>query len=201
MAGSFSSSPASGSFLNAGQGQTLTASFMPDDTADFNAVPVTAQINVTPAPLTVTADDASMTAGQPLPAFTAHDTGFVRGEGPGVLGGTLSFSVSPDAKSKPGRYAITPGGLSSANYAITYANGTLTVAPTLVTVKSVQWENQKTSKHKTVKVLVVTFSGASIRPVPRTWRPTNWSPSARPRSTAPSKSRCGWPRRAIARPR
>jgi MBG domain (YGX type) len=168
VAGTFAYSPAAGTFLNAGQGQALSATFTSDDTADYNPVMVTAQINVTPALLTVTADDASSVAGQALPTFTAHYTGFVRGEGQGVLGGVLGLSVPPGGASQPGQYPITPGGLTSPNYAITYANGTLNVAarpvppvPPIppVTVQSVLWKTEALSHHKTAKVLVVTFSG------------------------------------------
>src|SRR5262249_45260442 len=48
-------------------------------------------------------------------------------EGPGVLGGTLTFSTPAVAGSQPGNYTITPAGLNSGNYAITFVPGTLTV--------------------------------------------------------------------------
>jgi hypothetical protein len=51
----------------------------------------------------------------------------VNNEGPGVLGGTLTFSTNATAGSPPGQYAIMPLGLTSPNYAITYVPGTLTV--------------------------------------------------------------------------
>jgi hypothetical protein len=163
IAGSFTYSPVPGTFLNAGLGQTLTATFTPADSRDYDAVAASTQINVTPAPLMVTADDASMTAGQGLPSFAAHYSGFVRGEGPGALGGSLTFQVPPGAAGQAGQYAITPGGLNSSNYTITYINGTLTVAPRpipLVTVQSALWQTEKLSHNKTAKVLVVSYSGA-----------------------------------------
>jgi hypothetical protein len=51
----------------------------------------------------------------------------VNGEGPSALGGTLWFSTTATTSSPPGSYAILPGGLTSANYAITFVPGTLTV--------------------------------------------------------------------------
>jgi hypothetical protein len=164
--GMFTYAPVPGTYLGAGQAQTLHATFTPDDPADYNTVPVSTSINVVPAPLTVTADDASMIAGQSLPTFAAHYSGFVRGEEPDVLGGVLSLSVPSGTGSQAGSYPITPAGLTSSNYAISYQTGTLTVSsqpvsPTaLVTVQSVQWQSEKLSRHKTAKVLVVTFSGA-----------------------------------------
>jgi hypothetical protein len=83
-------------------------------------VPVTTQINVSPAMLTVTADNMTIVAGGALSTFTAQYTGFVRGDGPGVL----SFSVPPGAGSQAGQFPITPAGLSSKNYAIGYVSGT-----------------------------------------------------------------------------
>jgi len=82
---------------------------------------------ITQAPLTVAALDASNVLGQPLPPFDATITGFVHSETSSVLSGTLVFSVPPAASSTPGTYSITPSGLSSADYAITYVNGNLTV--------------------------------------------------------------------------
>jgi hypothetical protein len=161
VAGTFTYTPAVGTVLNAGQGQTLSAMFTPDDPTDDNSVTVTVRINVAQAPLTVTADDASIAVGQPLPAFTAHHAGFVPGEGSGVLGGALTFGVPPGAAGQSGQYPITPGGLTAANYAISYVNGTLTVvAPVTVKVKGVQVQTEKLSRHKMAKVLVVSFSGA-----------------------------------------
>src|SRR5262249_15177604 len=84
-------------------------------------------LTITPAPLTVIADDLTKIIGEANPTFTVHYTGFVLGQGPGVLGGTLTFITSATTGSLPGLYAITPGGLTSGNYAISFVSGTLTV--------------------------------------------------------------------------
>jgi hypothetical protein len=88
-------------------------------------------LTVTRAPLTVTANDASRVFGRPNPTFTASYTGLVGGDAPADLGGTLTFSTAADANSPAGTYPVTPSGLSSPNYTITFANGTLTVTPAL----------------------------------------------------------------------
>jgi hypothetical protein len=82
---------------------------------------------VTPAALTVTASDATKIQGEANPAFMVSYSGFVLGEGPAVLGGTLSFSTPATASSPAGSYAVTPAGLTSDNYAITFVSGTLSV--------------------------------------------------------------------------
>jgi hypothetical protein len=95
---------------------------------DYNAadsVPVT--FTITWAPLTITANDWTKITGEANPLFTVSYSGFVLGEGPSVLGGTLTFATPPTPGSPPGTYAITPGGLTSSNYAITFNRGTLTV--------------------------------------------------------------------------
>ena len=94
----------------------------------------TADLDVTKAALKVTADNKSKIYGADLPAFTASYDGFVLGEGPSVLGGTLSFATPATPNSPVGPYAITPYGLTSDNYRIEYFDGTLTVDRTALTV-------------------------------------------------------------------
>lgn len=92
---------------------------------------VPGSLAVDPAPLAVTALDASRRVGDPDPAFAARYDGFVLGEDPGALGGSLRFLTAAAPASPAGRYALTPAGLLSGNYAISYRPGTLTVQPAL----------------------------------------------------------------------
>lgn len=89
---------------------------------------------VAQAPLTVTADDATKIYGAANPSFSATYAGFVLGEGPGVLGGSLSFTTPATSASHVGSYTISPTGLTAANYAITFVDGTLTVTPAPLTI-------------------------------------------------------------------
>jgi hypothetical protein len=91
-------------------------------------------LTITPASLTVTADDATRVYGQPNPAFTASYSGLVNGDTAGSLGGTLGFSTPAAPSSAVGSYAVTPAGLTSSNYTIAYVSGTLTVTPAPLTV-------------------------------------------------------------------
>jgi hypothetical protein len=84
-------------------------------------------LTVNPAALTVTADSLTKITGEANPTFTVSYSGFVLGQGAGVLGGTLSFSTPATTSSPPGSYTITPSGLTSSNYSITFVQGTLTV--------------------------------------------------------------------------
>jgi len=91
---------------------------------------VDGELEITPAPLTITADDQSKRFDeQPFTDFTATYRGFVAGQGPGVLGGSLGFTGDAVGAIDPGRYTITPGGLTSPNYAIVFEDGTLEIRP------------------------------------------------------------------------
>src|ERR671935_1719374 len=89
---------------------------------------------VTKAPLSVTADNASKVYGQANPAFTVSYSGFVNGDGPSSLGGTLSFATAATAASHVGSYPVTPSGLTSNDYDISFHAGTLSVTPAPLTI-------------------------------------------------------------------
>jgi hypothetical protein len=84
-------------------------------------------LSITPAPLAIRANDASRLLGQPNPPFGATTTGFRLGQGLADLSGTLAFATPAMPASPPGAYAVTPFGVSSLNYAVTFVDGTLTV--------------------------------------------------------------------------
>jgi filamentous hemagglutinin family protein len=90
---------------------------------------------ITPAPLTVTANNASA-------IYNAHAysggngviySGFVDGQTAAVLDGALTYGGSSQGALNVGSYVLTPGGLASNNYAISYASGTLTLTPATLT--------------------------------------------------------------------
>lgn len=86
-------------------------------------------LSVQKAPLTITARNASRIYGAPNPTFAVDYQGFVLGEGASSLQGTLSFATAANEYSPVGSYPVTPGGLTSNNYVITFVAGTLTVNP------------------------------------------------------------------------
>lgn len=90
--------------------------------------PVTLLINR--APLRITADDKTMRAGDPLPAFTVSYSGFVLGDTVAVLDQPVSISTNVRDVSRPGTYTIILSGAADANYDITMVNGKLTIEPT-----------------------------------------------------------------------
>lgn len=86
-----------------------------------------ASITVTPAPLTVTADNKSKLYGDPNPPLTIAYAGFVNGEGTAQLTTQPIASTTATQSSYVGDYPITVTGGSSPNYTLSYVDGTLTV--------------------------------------------------------------------------
>ncbi|KAF2340444.1 MBG domain-containing protein, partial [Flavobacterium nitrogenifigens] len=84
-------------------------------------------MSVTAASLTITADDKSKIYGSANPALTVSYAGFVNGDTEASLTAAAEASTLATASSPAGTYAITAGGASSANYSISYVDGTLTV--------------------------------------------------------------------------
>jgi pimeloyl-ACP methyl ester carboxylesterase len=94
---------------------------------NYDVTITNATLSVTPAPLSISANDAAKQYSDAVPQLTAAFQGFVLGETPAVLGGTLSIATTATKTSAPGTYPIAIGGLSSPNYAIVFTGGTLTV--------------------------------------------------------------------------
>jgi sugar lactone lactonase YvrE len=95
--------------------------------AKYQIIYVTGTLTITPAPLTITANNATSPKGAPIPPLTASYSGFLPGEGPANLTGTLTCKTTATSSSPAGTYPITCSGQSSTNYAITYVPGTLTI--------------------------------------------------------------------------
>jgi hypothetical protein len=75
----------------------------------------------------VKADSYTKLLNAPNPTLIATYTGFVGGETPAVLGGTLGFTTNVPSPEQVGIWTITPSGLTSINYAISFLTGTLKI--------------------------------------------------------------------------
>jgi hypothetical protein len=85
--------------------------------------------------LTVSANNATRQYGQQNPALNnVSYGGFVNGDTPSSLSGTLTCTTSGTPASSVGNYAINCSGLTSANYAITFVPGALTITPAPLTI-------------------------------------------------------------------
>jgi hypothetical protein len=125
--GSFAYSPAAGAVLNSGAA-TLEAVFTPNDTVDYTSATANASLVVLPAPLSVTASNATRAYGQANPVFNGTITGLVNGDNITATYGCAATTASP-----PGTYPIVPSLVDpdnrQGNYQVTLVNGTLTVTP------------------------------------------------------------------------
>jgi len=91
---------------------------------------VGASLSITKAPLTVTANNLSMTVGGTVPALTCSTAGFVNGDSASLaITGSPTLSTSATTSSKAGTYTIVArqGSMKGNNYALSFVNGTLTV--------------------------------------------------------------------------
>ena len=111
---------------------------------------VTKEFTVDKASLTVTARDNTITYGD-VPANNGVEySGFVGDESESNLSGTLSYSYTYNQYNDVGSYFITPDGVTSENYEITFVPGTLNVEQKEVGLK---WSDE-----------ALTFNGKSQAP-------------------------------------
>src|SRR6202041_1150124 len=140
--GSFTYSPAG--VLNVGPAVPVIATFTPTDTADYAGQAATAQITITPAVLTVTANNATRAFGAADPAFTASIAGFVNGDTQSVVTGSAAPTSTDTVTSPVGTYPITAaaGTLAAKNYTFTYTPGTLTITQATSSSYTITCKNQ-----------------------------------------------------------
>jgi gliding motility-associated-like protein len=84
---------------------------------------------VTPAPLSIIADDKIRPLDKPNPNLTASYVGFVNFDTPEQLTSLPVLATTAITTSRAGTYPITVSGASAINYTITYLAGTLTIQP------------------------------------------------------------------------
>ncbi|MFZ9345457.1 MAG: MBG domain-containing protein, partial [Opitutales bacterium] len=126
---------ATGAFGSAGaaNGKTVTVNgltFGGSDLLNYDLpASFTTSANITPAPLTVTADNKTKASDGAVfgGGFTVSYGGFVAGQGPSDLMGLLVFSGPAVAATTAGSHAIIPSGLVSVNYDLIFQQGTLTI--------------------------------------------------------------------------
>ena len=160
-------------------------------------------LSVTPATLTVSANNAGRLYGASDPAYSDTITGFVLSQTLGNSGvtGAPSLSSNDTAASSVGTYAITAalGTLAAQNYTFVFASGVLSVTPATLTVSANNAgrlygaSDPAYSDTITGFVLSQTLGNSGVtgrRASPATTRPpARWAPTRSPPPWAP------WPRR------
>ncbi len=146
---------------------TITASQAGNTT--YNPAPDVRQtFAIAKAALTVTAPDRTITYGQATPTFGVTYAGFVGSDNAASLGGSLAYTfagISPasygPSTTPPtwvGSYSITPSGLTSANYTVTFVPGTYGISPVVVTT-ALAWTGDP-SPNPARAGQTITFAGA-----------------------------------------
>ncbi len=160
----------------------VTAS-APGDGTTVSPASVTQSFTIFPAVLKVTADNLSISFGQPLPLLTYKYSGFVNNESASVVSGAPVLSTTATTASIVGNYPITvsTGTLAAANYSFLYVTGTLaiqqasqSIAFTTNPPASAAYNSTFTVAASSTSLLPVTFtSGGACTNVGATYSMTN----------------------------
>ncbi|OWS71738.1 hypothetical protein CBI30_06575, partial [Polynucleobacter aenigmaticus] len=104
--------------------------------SNYNTTFVDGSLSVTPATLTVTANNATKVYGAATPTLSNTITGYKNGENISVVTGSATPTTTTTVASGVGGSVLvaTPGNLASGNYVFTYANGTLNITPAALSV-------------------------------------------------------------------
>ncbi len=123
--GNFVYTPANDTVLDTGT-NALATTFTPSDSGDYSNATASVSLIVSPASLTVTADNTARPAGQNNPVLTGTITGVTNGDDI-----TATYGTTATISSAVGTYAIKPTlvdpGDRQTNYTVTLNNGTLTI--------------------------------------------------------------------------
>src|SRR5439155_55912 len=110
----------------------------------------------TAATLTIRANNETRAYGAANPALTVSYSGFVNGDTVASLAIPPSVTTTATTASGVGTYPITASGAVSTNYAIGYANGTLTVTAATLTITA---SNETRAYGATNPKRTVSYSG------------------------------------------
>ncbi len=135
-------------------GITATGAVDPDYTIGY----VAGTLTVTPAPLTITANNQTKVYGAALPALTASYAGLVNGDTPASLATqpTLTTTATAASHVAGNPYRITATGAADPDYTIGYLPGTLTVTPGPLTITA---NNQTKVYGAALPALTASYAG------------------------------------------
>jgi predicted outer membrane repeat protein len=139
-------------------GSPYVVSYSYAGNALFASAQTTGNLTVNPAPLTITAANASKVFGGALPAFSETYSGFVNGETAASLNTqpTLSTTATASSPVKAGGYPITAAGAVDPNYTFIYLPGTLTINAAPLTITAA---NASKVFGLPIPALIATYSG------------------------------------------
>ena len=126
--------------------------------SDYMISYASGELDVTPAPLTIAADDKSKVYGDPLPALSASYAGFVNGDDQSILTTlpTLSTTAMSASHVAGSPYPITASGAVGDDYAISYVSGSLDITTAPLTITA---DNKSKVYGAALPMLTASFGG------------------------------------------
>ncbi|HXD76316.1 MAG TPA: MBG domain-containing protein [Puia sp.] len=113
-------------------------------------------MNVDPATVTVTADNAAMTYGGSLPVLAATYTGFVNGDNAKSLKTEARVTTVATMTSPAGTYAINAAGAADPNYTFKYNAGVLTITKASLRITA---DSKSMAAGSSLPTFTVSYSG------------------------------------------
>ncbi len=159
------------------QGENELGSEPPTDVGDYAVKVVVARTSrysggfatvdftISPKPITLTAQDAAIVYDD-MPTNNGLQEYELVGED--TLDGELKFAYDYEQFGAVGTYKITPSGLSSPNYDITFKDGTLTVSPKQLDLEWTQDRDFIFNPRRFVKPTRTAMARSTLRTPPMT---------------------------------
>ena len=117
-------------------------------------------LNVTPASLTIKANDAVRQYYSEEPIFSYKCTGFMNGDNESALSPLPTLSTSATLESNVGTYEIKISETSNPNYSISYLSGTLTITPRTLIASVGNYERAYNEENPLFEIKYDGFVGA-----------------------------------------
>ena len=151
-----------------------------------NGVDITVDIpyeyTITPAPLSLTVNNATREYGNPNPEFSSVITGFVEGENADNQNMTVNYTCAADMQSNVGNYRILAS-VNAPNYEVTYHYGTLAVTKAPLTLKVKNTSRLYGDENPQFELIYIGLRNNETSPT--------WTQAIKVATTATKKSHCG----------
>lgn len=151
-----------------------------------NGVDITVEIpyeyTITPAPLSLTVNNATREYGNPNPEFSSVITGFVDGENADNQNMTVNYTCAADRQSNAGNYRILAS-VNAPNYEVTYHYGTLVVTKAPLTLKVKNTSRLYGDENPQFELIYTGLRNNETSPT--------WTQAIKVATTATKKSHCG----------
>lgn len=151
-----------------------------------NGVDITVDIpyeyTITPAPLSLTVNNATREYGNPNPEFSSVITGFVEGENAENQNMTVNYTCDANGQSNVGNYRILAS-VNAPNYEVTYHYGTLAVTKAPITLKVKNTSRLYGDENPQFELIYTGLRNNETSPT--------WTQAIKVATTATKKSHCG----------